>query len=122
MSLSTPSPDLFVPYHLVQEEKHAPRLIPSPGLLLCAPTHYEEHGSQEGDEGDVVDGLSRRVGNAPQGPVSSGAVLRRWHKVDVEPHGQVGGQHDSSCGEMQQRRRMKGRAICATVLDVMLWS
>lgn len=90
--------------------------------MLSAPTHYEEHGGQEGDEGDVVGGLSRRAGKAPQGPVGDGAILRRRHQVDVEPHGQVGGQHDSSCGEMQQRRRMKGRAICVTALDVMLWS
>lgn len=71
--------------------------------MLPAPTHDEEHGCQEGDEGDVVCWLSREVGRAHQGGVGHvGAVVRSWHKVDVEPHGQVGGQHDPSCGERQQ--------------------
>lgn len=93
------------------EEKYPPGWFPAPcrgpGLSPPAPTHYEEHGSQEGDEGDVVDGLRRRAGRARQGPVGDGAVLRRGHEVDVEPHGQVGGQHDTGCGEMQQHHGTK---------------
>lgn len=83
-----------------------PWLVASP--VLSAPTHDEEHGCQEGDEGDVVRWASREVGRARQARVGHGAVVRSWHKVDVEPHGQVGGQHDTSCGERQQHSESDG--------------
>lgn len=79
-----------------------------PGLPFSAPTHYEEHGCQEWDEGDVVGRLSRKVGKAHQCLVGNGAILRSWHEVDVEPHGQVGDQHDTSCGDMQQHSGIDG--------------
>lgn len=61
-----------------------------PGLSRSVPTHNEEHGCQEGDEGDVVGRLSGKAGRAHQGLVGNGTILRSWHKVDIEPHSQAG--------------------------------
>lgn len=95
--LPTPNPISSLRVTLPRMSNTLPWLVASP--VLSAPTHDEEHGCQEGDEGDVVCRLSREVGRAHQGRVGHGAIVRNWHEVGVDPHGQVGDQHDTSCGE-----------------------
>lgn len=74
-----------------------------PHPSTAAPTHDEEHGGQQGHQGEVAGGRGQGLLRARQGRTlqAHGAVggQRLGTEMHVQPQGQVGGKHAGRCGQ-----------------------